>query len=157
MCVAWFSPSVRRSRMTAHDASFEIVDSIPYFLKSPSSCAITIDEQSVSAMMPIRTLGVSGPSAAYTPPAQFAGSPARSAAALVVCRNVRRVTRTDHLPDKKMAPCLREEASSAIAVPSTCPSWTRRLSVGAARVPGVSHESIVNLHQHLSPRGQAYS
>ena len=50
--------------MTAHDASFEIVDSIPCFLKRPSSCAMTIDEQSVSAMMPKRILGVSGASEA---------------------------------------------------------------------------------------------
>ena len=62
MWVAWFSPSVRRSRITAHDASFEIVDSMPCFLKSPSSCAMTMDEQSVSAMMPMRTFGVSGAS-----------------------------------------------------------------------------------------------
>ena len=64
MCVAWFSPSVSLSRITAHEASFEIVESIPNFLKSPSSCAITIDEQSVSAMMPKRILVVSGASAA---------------------------------------------------------------------------------------------
>jgi len=48
--------------MTAHDASLEIVDSIPYFLKRPSSWAITIEEQSVRAMMPIRIFGVSGAS-----------------------------------------------------------------------------------------------
>jgi len=63
-CVAWFSPSERRSRITAHEASLEIVDSMPYFLKRPSSCAITMVEQSVSAMMPKRILDVSGPSAA---------------------------------------------------------------------------------------------
>src|SRR5678815_1357834 len=33
MCVAWFSPSDSLSRITAHDASFEITDSIPNFLK----------------------------------------------------------------------------------------------------------------------------
>ena len=64
MCVAWFSPSDSRSRMTAHEASFEIVDSIPYFLKTWSSWAITIDEQSVSAMMPMRIFGCSGASVA---------------------------------------------------------------------------------------------
>ena len=121
MWVAWFSPSVRRSRITAHDASFEIVDSMPYFLKSPSSWAITIDEQSVSAMMPILTFGVSGPSAAYTPPAQPAGTPASSAAALVVSRNCRRVRCTDHLPDRKMAPGLLMEASA----PSLSPRRVR--------------------------------
>jgi hypothetical protein len=50
--------------MTAHEASFEMVDSMPCFLKRPSSCAITMVEQSVRAMMPKRILGVSGPSAA---------------------------------------------------------------------------------------------
>ena len=63
-CVAWFSPRVKRSRITAQEASLEIVDSIPYFLKSPNSWAMTMEEQSVSAMIPIRTLGVSGPSPA---------------------------------------------------------------------------------------------
>src|SRR5713226_3827290 len=62
MWVAWFSPRVRRSRITAQEASFEIVDSMPYFLKRPSSWAMTIEEQSVRAMMPIRILGVSGAS-----------------------------------------------------------------------------------------------
>ena len=33
MCVAWFSPSDSLSRITAHDASFETVDSMPNFLK----------------------------------------------------------------------------------------------------------------------------
>src|SRR5258705_5851615 len=155
MCVAWFSPSVRRSRMTAHDASFEIVDSMPYFLKSPSSWAITIDEQSVRAMMPILTFGVSGPSAAYTPPAQPVGNPASSAAAPVVSRNVLRVTRTDHLPDKKMAPLPLGEALSAIAVSSACPPWTRCCVSTAPRVPDGSREPIVKLHRHLSPRHQA--
>jgi hypothetical protein len=80
MCVAWFSPSVSLSRITAHDASFEIVDSMPCFLKSPSSCAMTIDAQSVSAMIPKRICGVSGPSAAHAPPTQPRGMPASSAA-----------------------------------------------------------------------------
>ena len=64
MCVAWFSPSVSLSRITAQDASFETVELIPNFLKYPSSCAITIDEQSVKAMIPKRTSGVSGESSA---------------------------------------------------------------------------------------------
>ena len=57
MCVAWFSPRLILSRIAAQEASLEIVDSMPYFLNSPNSCAITIDEQSVKAMMPIRMLG----------------------------------------------------------------------------------------------------
>ena len=39
---------------------------MPYFLKKPFSCAITIGEQSVSAMMPNRRSGVSGRSASPT-------------------------------------------------------------------------------------------
>ena len=33
MCVAWLSPIDSLSRMTAHDASFEMIDSIPNCLK----------------------------------------------------------------------------------------------------------------------------
>src|SRR6476660_5605086 len=47
MCVAWFSPRLSLSRITAHEASFETTESMPYFLNSPSSWPITIDEQSV--------------------------------------------------------------------------------------------------------------
>ena len=64
MCVAWFSPSDSLSRMTAHDASFEITELMPNCLKYPSSCAITIGAQSVSAMMPKRIVRVSGESSA---------------------------------------------------------------------------------------------
>ena len=73
MWVAWFSPSDSLSRMTAQDASFEITAVTPNFLKKPSSCAITIDAQSVKAMMPKRTVGVSGESSAYTGPGPPAG------------------------------------------------------------------------------------
>jgi hypothetical protein len=64
MCVAWFSPIDSLSRITAHDASFEMTASIPNCLKYPSSCAITIEEQSVNAMIPNRTVLVSGASSA---------------------------------------------------------------------------------------------
>ena len=64
MCVAWFSPIDSLSRITAHDASFEMIDSMPNCLKYPSSCAITIGEQSVSAMIPKRIVFVSGESSA---------------------------------------------------------------------------------------------
>src|SRR6266851_7996093 len=55
---------------------------------------MTSDEQSVSAMMPMRTLGVSGASDAYTAPAQPCGNPASSRASPVCpvrLRNARRV------------------------------------------------------------------
>ena len=73
--------------MTAQLASFEIEDWMPCFLKRPFSWAMTIGEQSVSAMMPKRTVGDSGESSAYTEPIQPEGRPARSDPATVVRRN----------------------------------------------------------------------
>src|SRR3990170_1667127 len=55
---------------------------------------MTIGAQSVRAMMPKRTFGVSGPSAAKTPPTQPRGNPDMSNAAVDVpaaLMNVRRV------------------------------------------------------------------
>src|SRR6187431_1840219 len=54
------SPLESESRMAAQLAPFTTVELIPYFLNSPFSCAITMGEQSVSAMMPKRRSGVSG-------------------------------------------------------------------------------------------------
>src|SRR6185503_13192481 len=79
--------------MTAHDASFEMTDSMPNCLKCPSSCAITIGEQSVSAMIPKRMVFVSGESSAYALPTHPAGSPSIRPAAVepaAVRKNVRR-------------------------------------------------------------------
>jgi hypothetical protein len=94
MCVAWFSPSDSLSRITAHDASFDTTELMPNFLKKPSSCAMTIGEQSVSAMIPNRMFGVSGESSAYTLPTQPPGRPSISVAAALTAaarlRNVRR-------------------------------------------------------------------
>src|SRR5688572_21123323 len=81
MWVAWFSPSVNLSRITAQLASLLTVDLIPYFLNSPSSCAITIDEQSVSAMIPNFIVLTSGPSSAHAPPIQPLGRPGNSGSA----------------------------------------------------------------------------
>src|SRR3954470_2423663 len=53
---------------------------MPHFLKRPFSCAITIGEQSVSAIMPNFIEGVSGESSAYTLPTQPRGRPPRSEA-----------------------------------------------------------------------------
>src|SRR5688500_10081550 len=76
MWVAWMSPFDRESRIAAQLAPFTIVELIPYFLKNPFSCATTIGELSVSAMIPKRTSGVSGPLA----PGTFAAAPALGAA-----------------------------------------------------------------------------
>src|SRR5438105_1341601 len=50
--------------MAAQFAPFVTVELMPYFLKSPFSWAMTIGEQSVSAIMPKLMFGVSGPSPA---------------------------------------------------------------------------------------------
>src|SRR5882757_491058 len=60
MWVAWMSPLDSASRMAAQLAPLITVELMPYFLNRPFSCAITIGEQSVSAIMPKRMSGVSG-------------------------------------------------------------------------------------------------
>ena len=64
MCVVWLSPLERLSRMAAQFAPLAMVGLTPYFLKYPFSAAMTKGEQSVRAMMPVFTSGVSGPSCA---------------------------------------------------------------------------------------------
>ena len=64
MCVAWIDPLERLSRIAAQFAPFVMVELIPYFLKNPFSCAITMGEQSVSAIIPKFILGASGASVA---------------------------------------------------------------------------------------------
>src|SRR5688572_29093065 len=64
MCVAWMEPVERLSRMAAQLAPFVTVELTPYFLKKPFSCAMTMGEQSVSAIMPKFRLGDSGASEA---------------------------------------------------------------------------------------------
>ena len=86
------SPLESESRMAAQFAPLATVESIPYFLKIPFSCAITIGEQSVSAIMPNFIFAVSGASLAKTEPVQRAGKPARSEAAAERVRNFRRVS-----------------------------------------------------------------
>jgi hypothetical protein len=63
MCVAWMSPLEIASRTAAQLACFTTVELMPYFLKNPFSCAMTMGEQSVSAMMPKRMSATSGVSA----------------------------------------------------------------------------------------------
>src|SRR5689334_21253735 len=61
------SPFDSESRMAAQLAPFTIVELIPYFLNRPFSWAITIGEQSVSAIMPKRRSATSGLDASTTP------------------------------------------------------------------------------------------
>src|SRR4051812_26364602 len=60
MCVAWMSPFDSESRIAAQLAPLMTVELMPYFLNSPFSCAITMGELSVSAMMPKRMSVTSG-------------------------------------------------------------------------------------------------
>src|SRR5258706_16308848 len=64
MWVACKSPLESESRIAAQLAPLAMTESIPYFLKSPFSCAITIGEQSVRAIIPNLTVAVSGASLA---------------------------------------------------------------------------------------------
>src|SRR3989442_119709 len=64
MCVAWIEPLERLSRIAAQFAPFVTVELMPYFLNNPFSCAITMGEQSVSAIMPKFRFGDSGASLA---------------------------------------------------------------------------------------------
>src|SRR3954463_5894284 len=62
MWVAWMSPFARASRMAAQLAPLLTVELMPYFLKNPFSCAMTMGEHSVSAIMPNLRSFTSGPS-----------------------------------------------------------------------------------------------
>src|SRR3954468_20452109 len=90
MCVACRSPLERESRMAAQLAPLETVESMPYFLNNPFSCAITMGELSVSAMMPNFIFGASGESSLDTPPAHPRGNPANRRAIPDRPRNLRR-------------------------------------------------------------------
>ena len=68
MCVAWMSPVDSESRMAAQLAPLLTVESMPYFLKRPFSCAMTIGEQSVRAIIPNFSAATSGDSLAHTRP-----------------------------------------------------------------------------------------
>jgi hypothetical protein len=85
--------------MAAQLAPLLITELIPYFLNRPISCAMTIVEQSVKAMMPILSSGVSGASSAKTEPTQPVGSPLSKAERPIPLadadKNPRRVTPTD--------------------------------------------------------------
>ena len=82
--------------MAAQLAPLLTTELIPYFLKRPFSCAMTIDEQSVNAMMPILRSDVSGPSSAKTEPTHPVGRPLSKADRPIpladVDRNRRRVS-----------------------------------------------------------------
>src|SRR6185503_2157889 len=51
-CAPSNSPVRILSRTFAHDASLDTITLTPYFLKRPSSCAITMGAQSVSGINP---------------------------------------------------------------------------------------------------------
>src|SRR5688572_21610224 len=67
------SPLERLSRIAAQLAPLETTELIPYFLKNPFSWAMTMGEQSVSAMMPNLRFAISGASEAYAVPTHPVG------------------------------------------------------------------------------------
>src|SRR5436190_14932341 len=69
--------------MAAQFAPLAITELIPYFLKSPFSCAITMGEQSVNAIMPSFIVETSGPSLAKAPPTHVFGKPANKVVRVV--------------------------------------------------------------------------
>src|SRR4030095_5421135 len=69
------SPFDKASRMAAQLAPLLTTELIPYFLKRPFSCAMTMAEQSVKAMIPNFMSAVSGASLAKTAPPHPAGAP----------------------------------------------------------------------------------
>ena len=79
MCVACKSPLDSESRMAAQFAPLATVESIPYFLNKPFSCAITMGEQSVSAIIPKRSFVVSGAPLANVLPTHPFGRPVNNA------------------------------------------------------------------------------
>src|SRR6266446_343700 len=86
---------------------------------------MTSDEQSVSAMMPMRTSGVSGASDAYTSPAQPCGNPASSRASPVCPVRVRKARRVGcGMASCCAVPCVTT-ASSAMSCLSSVPESTR--------------------------------
>src|SRR5688572_14623493 len=87
MWVAWMSPVESESRMAAQLAPLLTVDVMPYFLKRPFSCAMTIGEQSVSAIIPNLRADTSGDSLAHTRPE---GNRAAPSAAVLTVTNRRR-------------------------------------------------------------------
>ena len=91
MWVAWLSPLTSESRMAAQLAPLAMVALMPYFLKNPFSCAITIGELSVSAMIPKRRFGVSGASLAQVALALISWAVVRATAPVPApFRNARR-------------------------------------------------------------------
>src|SRR3954467_2638543 len=78
MCVLWMSPFESESRMAPQLAPFTTVELMPYFLNRPFSWAITMGEQSVSAIVPEGRSATSG----------FGGSPAAAVVAALAFDSV---------------------------------------------------------------------
>src|SRR5437764_15050307 len=94
-------PLLRLSRMAAQFAPLVTVELMPYFLNRPFSCAMTMGEQSVSAIMPKLMFGVSGASpvlpavAAHEREPRADQSAAAPTPAAVRVRNWRRLRSAD--------------------------------------------------------------
>src|SRR4029450_5073174 len=88
MCVAWMSPLLSESRIAAQLAPLLTTLLMPCFLNRPFSWAITMGEQSVSAIIPNFISLVSGASLAHTRPV---GRSAAASAVRLVPTNARRL------------------------------------------------------------------
>src|SRR2546427_2943724 len=116
---------------------------------------MTSDEQSVSAMMPMRTLGVSGASDAYTSPAQPRGNPASSRARPVCpvrARNARRVG--CGMASCRFATGVTPTSSAMFSLPSVPASIWLNLFM---REQGICQIAPRDVLKYLCPRVYRYS
>src|SRR6202022_2841894 len=139
------SPLLRASRIAAQLAPLLIVELIPYFRKRPFSCAMTMGELSVSAIIPNFKSDVSGASLAHAPGTRKLAVDPRPAAAS--WRNLRRVKGpfTRHLSvgtrnaraTRASSPSLGGGERRAV-LPRATPARPRKL--GPPRRPGCGNE-----------------
>src|SRR5688572_10715968 len=129
------SPVESESRIAAQLAPLLIVDSIPYFLKSPFSCAITSGEQSVSAIMPNLSDLVSGPSLAAAPGGTSIGRAELALSALVAPQPVSAEAAT--------APAAATKARRVNCAIGTAPPFEGRV-IGAQQERGSGNRGIQN-------------
>ena len=118
------SPVDKLSRIAAQLAPFTIVERMPYFLNNPFSCAITIGEQSVSAIIPKRMSLTSGAPLAGTLPAQPAGRFPSSNPAPEICsvpfKNVLRLETDVFLPRRTIVSSMLFMKAEAMPASLNC-------------------------------------
>jgi hypothetical protein len=135
------SPFESESRIAAQLAPFTTVELMPYFLNSPRSCAMTIGEQSVSAIMPKRRSATSGAlvDAAFA----LAAGLAAAMLASVLLQAGRRLRRRRPLAYREI-----DDGRDGL-------SWVLRLErVEIRATRGSEHERNVELHDLLLQVGE---